>query len=132
MNTLDMTTKDIGQRGENAAVRFLRRRFYRIVARNYVAGKYEIDIIAETFRHIVFVEVKTRTQDPKNIGMYGSPSVAVTHKKRAFVVAAARRYLAWHKCDKEPRFDVIEVYLSPDKTSKILKLQHMKDAYRAY
>ena len=132
MKKNQVKTNDIGMLGEDAAARFLKRRFYRILDRNYTAGKYEIDLIAESLRHIVFVEVKTRTQDPEIPSRFGTPSFAVTHQKRAFIIAAARRYLSFRSSPKAMRFDVIEIYLSSDPTPKILKIQHMKDAYRAY
>ena len=118
--------------GERVAARFLKRRFYKILERNYTAGNYEIDLIAETFHHIVFVEVKSRTQNPDEFARFGTPSFAVTHQKRAFLVAAARRYLSFQKTQKQVRFDVIEIYLSAENPPKILKIKHMKDAYRAY
>ena len=126
------TSKEIGQIGEDAATRFLRRRLYRILCRNYIDGKYEIDIIAECRRAIVFLEVKARTGDRAVYERYGLPSDAVDAKKRAFIISAARTYLARHKIEKPPRFDVIEIYFSPDKSGNILKIRHMKDAYRAY
>ena len=132
MKKTDACTKAVGRIGEDAAARYLRRRFYKILERNYVAGKYEIDLIAESFRYIVFVEVKSRTQNPCEISRFGTPSSAVTHQKRDFVIAAARRYLSFRKIQKEARFDVMEIYLSSDEPSKILKIEHMKDAYRAY
>ena len=132
MKKIDKTTKNIGFFGESAATRYLQRRFYKILERNYVAGKYEIDIIAETLHHIVFVEVKTRTQDPEVISKYGLPSAAVDHSKRTYLIAAARKYLSFCPSRKEIRFDVIEIYLSSEETAKILKIKHMKDAFRAY
>ena len=132
MKKNDACQKEIGSFGENAAERFLKRRFYRILARNYIAGKYEVDLIAESLRHVVFVEVKTRTQSPCEVTRFGTPSFAVTHQKRAFTVAAARKYLSFRKLQKQVRFDVIEIYLSDEETPKILKIVHMKDAYRAY
>ena len=132
MKSFDFTTKSIGDFGEDAAVRYLKRRFYKIVDRNYTVQKYEIDIIAETLHRIVFIEVKTRTASDSNIRTYGAPSAAVTRKKRTFLIAAARQYLAFHNVRKEVRFDVIEIYLSQEKNNKILKIQHMKDAFRAY
>lgn len=126
------TTKKVGNFGEDAATRFLRKRFYKILDRNYTVGKYEIDIIAESLRHLVFIEVKTRTQDPQVAPKYGTPSAAVTHTKRSYLISAARQYLLMHPSRKTIRFDVIEIYLSPEESTKILKIQHMKDAFRAY
>ena len=50
----------VGADGETAACELLGKKGYEITARNYRAGRGEIDIIARSERHIVFVEVKTR------------------------------------------------------------------------
>ena len=51
---------NLGAAGEKAAAKYLRRRGYRIVARNYRCRGGEIDLIALDADTIVFVEVKTR------------------------------------------------------------------------
>ena len=53
-----------GDRGEDAAVGYLRRRLYRILDRNYRAGGAEIDIVAKRGKTLAFVEVKTRRLEP--------------------------------------------------------------------
>ena len=95
----------IGKLGENASCKFLKSAGWNIEERNYRLGKHEIDIIASNDRYIVFAEVKTRSPSE-----YGNPSAAVTKKKRASVIAAARGYLKTNFYDLYPRFDVIEVY----------------------
>src|SRR5439155_8813704 len=53
-----------GTRSERAAARFLRRRGYRIVARNYTCSLGELDLVALDGRTLVFVEVRsTATED---------------------------------------------------------------------
>ena len=51
------TKAAIGQRGEELAVRYLRDRGFLIVARNWRAGRYEIDIVARKMGMIHMVEV---------------------------------------------------------------------------
>ena len=52
----------IGKKGEDLAVKFLKKKSYKIIERNFRAGKYgEIDIIAKDKDELVFVEVKTKT-----------------------------------------------------------------------
>ena len=53
-------TTIIGQGGEDAATEWLRERGYYIVERNWRVGHYEIDIIAQHYDTLHFVEVKTR------------------------------------------------------------------------
>ena len=122
-----MTTKDIGNVGENAAAKFLKKSKYKIKERNIHLSHNEIDIIAEDKQFIVFVEVKTRTRDPNENSPYGVPSSAVDFKKRERLLVAARDYLRLNPTNKQPRMDVIEVWL--DQTHKVLQMNHIRNAY---
>lgn len=124
-----MTTKDIGDIGEKAAAGFLRENGYKITARNKHLSHKEIDIIAEDKSFIVFAEVKTRTADPDEASRYGVPSSAVTFKKRSCLVDAARAYLRQNHTEKQPRMDVIEVWL--DEERKVVKINHIRNAFGA-
>ena len=55
-----VSTFDIGGWGEDIAMEWLRERGYLIVERNWRIGHYEIDIIAQHYDTLHFVEVKTR------------------------------------------------------------------------
>ena len=126
------TAKSIGDFGEQKAVSYLRRRGYRILARNYRAGKYEIDVIATNFTDIVFAEVKTRTYKTSELSSAPPPKNAVHSQKQQFTRRAAQRYLYENPTKKRPRMDVIEIWLAPTskgKKPKLLKIQHLKAAY---
>lgn len=126
------TAKEIGDRGEQIAVHYLRLHGYTVKKRNYRAGKYEIDIIASTWTDIAFVEVKTRTCKKEDIERLPPPKHAVDVDKQSFTRRAARQYLYEHPTKKRPRMDVIEIWLSPaegGKKPKMLKLNHIKAAY---
>lgn len=101
---------DIGKLGETLAAEYLLKKGYRICHRNHRIGHLEIDIICENETHLLFVEVKSRT-DFGGISRYGRPSAAVDEKKRARLVSAAESYLRENMTAKKPRIDVIEVYL---------------------
>ena len=108
-----MTAAETGKRGEKLAARFLRRNGYRILACNWHAHRYEIDIVAREKRTgtVVFVEVKTRT-----VGSYGRPADAVDRNKQRFLRLAAENWLLRNGGLEQPaRFDVIEVLL-PEQT----------------
>ena len=125
-------TKETGDLGERIAVRYLRRHFYRIRARNFRAGHREIDVIAETLRDLVFVEVKTRTYEQADLATAPPPQVAVNAEKQRLTRAAALDYLAKHPTRKQPRMDVIEVCLVRDERTSRLSVQrinHIKAAY---
>lgn len=68
--------QQVGRRGEDMAVDFLRRRDYTILARNVHSRYGEIDIVAAKNGTTHYVEVKTRTG--YNFGM---PEEAVNRKK---------------------------------------------------
>ena len=123
-----MTTKDIGDVGERAAERFLKKNGYKIKGRNCHFSHNELDIVAENDKFILFVEVKTRTSDPNKISPYGVPSSAVTRAKQNRLIEAALAYLAKKPTSKQPRMDVIEIWLEP-KTLEVVKLNHITDAY---
>lgn len=122
--------RQIGDLGEQAAAKFLRKLRYRILARNFTCGHHEIDLIAENREFLIFVEVKTRSYDEKNIERFGAPSAAVDYKKQRYVVVAAKNYLADYKKKRRVRFDIIEVYVSKDNPAEIQSIHHMTDAFR--
>lgn len=123
-----MTTKDIGDIGERAAERFLKKNGYKIRGRNCHFSHNELDIIAENDSFILFVEVKTRTADPDKPSPYGVPSSAVTRAKQSRLIEAAFAYLAKKPTSKQPRMDVIEIWLDK-KTLEVVKLNHIPNAY---
>jgi putative endonuclease len=133
MKNSELTTTDIGSFGERAAARFLRKKGYRILLTNYHAGKNEIDIIAAKRRDIVFVEVKTRTYSPLGDLPYGAPMEAVDTPKQKRTLAAASAYLYKSNSDRNPRFDIIEVYLKRQagifRTLAVDKICHIEDAF---
>ncbi len=95
--------------GEKLAAEYLMKKGYAVLCRNLHIGHLELDIVAENETHLLFVEVKTRTDT--GISRYGRPSSAVDGKKKQHLLAAANAYLREHHTEKQPRLDVLEVYL---------------------
>jgi putative endonuclease len=120
----------IGDFGEDAAVKYLKRKHYKILDRNTTLGKLELDIVAKTRTDIVFIEVKTRSVGSLDGDMaYGRPSDAVNLEKRRNTVNAAYAYLKEKPSKLNMRIDVIEVYL--DKSAEkptVLKIEHFENA----
>ena len=126
------TKKQIGEYGEKIAVRHLRLHGYTVKERNWRTGHMELDIIASSFREIVFAEVKTRTYTSDTILTAPPPGHAVDAEKQRLTRRAARQYLYEHPTKKRPRMDVIEIWLLKDtETSKIkvARIHHIKAAY---
>ena len=123
-----------GDVGEAIAARYLRRRFYRILARNWFFHRKEIDIVAKRGRTLVICEVKSRTEISGNPDAYGAPSAAVDAEKQANLIVAAEafaRYIGWQG---DIRMDVIEVYLAPARSGKkprATSINHIKGAFTA-
>ena len=119
----------LGNLGEDAAARMLRRKGYRILERNYVSEGHEIDIIAESRDTLAFIEVKTRTlgkEDPRE----PRPASSVTPEKQRAIISAARGYLSLRRVMKKKRFDIIEVYVQEGGQRKTVKeIKHLENSF---
>ncbi len=105
-----LSNKQIGQRGEDAAVRFLKNKGYRILDRNWTCPAGEADVVAMDCEVLVFIEVKTRTSIDA-----GMPEEAVTPEKRARYERIAAYYLRDFRSVEMPiRFDVIGILVVAD------------------
>jgi len=97
----------LGERGEDFAARFLRRRGYKILVRRFKSRGGEIDIVCRDHDWLVFVEVKTRVTD-----QLGAPSESVQRVKQRHLSKAALDYLRLLDNPRiHWRFDIVEVLL---------------------
>ena len=83
-----MTNQQLGQMGEDMASQLLRAKGYDILRRNYRCRAGEVDIIAERWGELCFIEVKTRQSLD-----YGRPCESVTREKKKHIRSVAREYL---------------------------------------
>ena len=114
------------------AVRYLRLHGYTVRERNWRSGHMEIDIIATNLSTVAFVEVKARTYTKDTLDIAPPPGNAVKSEKQRLTRKAAKEYLRQKPTKKQPRMDVIEVWLvRNDKTdrTKVAKINHIKAAY---
>ena len=119
----------LGNFGERAACRYLKRNGYRIVKRNFVADSHEIDIIASNKDTLVFVEVKTRTIG-KESPNEPRPASSVTPEKQRAIISAAKMYAAFNPTNKKKRFDVIEVYIKDNlKRKRVAEIKHLVNTF---
>lgn len=108
-----ISSKILGNTGEDLACHFLQRQKFHIVARNWRFKQLELDIVARHGDTLVFVEVKTRTA-----GGLSSAVEAITPHKKASCIKAARAWLAAHNAWDQPcRFDIVCVELLPTSTA---------------
>jgi len=113
----------LGTKGEKRAAKFLKRKGYKIIQRNYRCKLGEIDIIARQSDTIVFVEVKTRqTKD------FGAPQDAITAAKKNHISKVALCYIKdKNLMGQSCRFDVVAVDFSPQ--SRKPKIDHIENAF---
>jgi putative endonuclease len=114
--------RETGRRGEEAAVRYLADRGFRILHRNWRCRLGELDIVAEDRGTIVFVEVRTRSTH----GRFGTAAESVDFRKRRRLAALAQVYLAMAGRQHAPvRFDVIACTIHPGGN---LTVEHIPEA----
>ena len=116
----------LGQRGEAAAARFLRRKGYKIVACGQRDGsRGEIDVVAVDGRTVVFVEVKTR----RSLDM-GHPAESVDDRKQRRLTRLAVSYLTRHDLlECSARFDVVAV--TWPEGHRRPHIEHIRNAFNA-
>lgn len=114
----------LGRWGEGIAAEYLRRKHYEIVSANYRCRFGEIDLIAENRKFLVFVEVKLR----KNAS-FAAAMEFVDRRKQERLRETAAIYLSQHETQKQPRFDVIEIYAPEGTQTRRPTVRHLEDAF---
>lgn len=119
--TLMSSQGDLGKKGELIARDFLEKNEYEILECNWRSGNAEIDIIASHDNIVIFVEVKTRSNES-----FGKPETFVNQKKQRLLSYAGLNYMDQKKHEWEVRFDIIAIsFRSPQE----YKIKHIKDAF---
>ncbi len=102
-----MNRRDVGAWGEAVALKHLQKTGYKLLERNYRAGRFEIDLIMMDGGTIVFVEVKARRSDRFGVG-----AERVGPQKQQHIIKAAQMYLLRFKDGEySARFDVVDILL---------------------
>jgi putative endonuclease len=100
MSDNDTTTRT-GKRAEDLAARFLEKRGFSILTRNFRCRGGEIDLVCRDGKTLVFVEVRLRRN-----ATFGGAAASITLTKQRRIILAAQHYLAAHgKADSDCRFD---------------------------
>ena len=122
------TAGQLGREGEAVAARYLEDAGWRVLERNYRAGRNEVDLIVVRGRTVAFVEVKSRR------GMdFGHPLEAITAHKRGEIAKVAR---AWVRArgglrGLVLRFDAVAVSFERTRgDTEAPRIEHVADAWR--
>jgi len=111
----------LGVDGERVAERYLKAKGYKLVERNYRCRSGELDLIVLHRRVIVFVEVKTRSDN-----RFGTPLEAVAPWKQKKMIRAAQFFLnAKGLHNREARFDVVGI----SREGSELVVEHVENAF---
>ena len=100
-----------GEEGERRAEKFLKKKGFRILQKNYLCKTGELDIVAKEGETLVFVEVKTRKKHGKEL-----PEAAMTAKKKHRV--------SYRLTNKLFRFDVIGLEFDDENNWEIFHWQN--------
>ncbi len=114
------THNKLGKKGEESARLYLVAKGLSIIELNWRHGKSEIDIIAESEKFLVIIEVKTRSTD-----YFGFPEESISNSQKNRLIEAAEAYQEQYSIEKPLRFDVVSIIKNED-TERIL---HFEDAF---
>ena len=111
---------ELGRKGEEMAVEYLRLKEYEILELNYRYQKAEEDIIARRGNLLIAAEVKTRSTPE-----FGNPQDFVKPKQIQQLVKAVNHYVEESGLDVEVRFDIIAIIKNKSGT----RIEHIQDAF---
>jgi putative endonuclease len=114
-------TQQIGQLGEDLAVRFLKKNGYLITERNYTVKYGEIDIIAQKGEKIYFFEVKSSVYKKDVSYETYNPAENMHPKKIEKFLKAINSYISYKNVSRETIIKLISVYI--DKENKKAKVE---------
>ena len=119
-----MSTRAIGNLGEDFAAEVLTRMGWKILFRNYYTPYGELDIVADAKGVLSFVEVKAR-----KTGSMVRPAEAVGRTKQKRIAQSAICYMMEHPCGLQPRFDVFEIETEKGRAFSVRSYQLIENAF---
>lgn len=122
-----MRKKSLGNLGENLALQLLQNKGYKFIDRNFQSRFGEIDLIFQDQKTLVFVEVKTRSNEN-----YGKLEEAVGKKKIQAIIKTGEYFKLLHPNFPDSlRIDVVAIIFNKT-TNKIISLEHLKNITSEY
>lgn len=107
-----------GKHGESIAARYLEAEGYKVIGRNFRAGRGEIDLIVSKADWVLFVEVKTRSSTT-----FGEPEEFVTPAQLNRIYDCAEEWIFLYDWKGHIRFDIIAITLGEP-----YNIEHFQDA----
>jgi putative endonuclease len=100
-------THQTGKTGEELAERFLMGKGFRLIEKNFRVPGAEIDLIMENEDIVLFVEVKTRTNNN-----FGEPEDALNYNKKKKIIYGIKKFIMNEGVTKKWRCDLIAVIIN--------------------
>ncbi len=123
--TSETPQRRLGRRAEGEAARFLKKKGYRILERNFRCREGEIDLVVFKSGVVAFVEVRSRTEP---VGL--DPLYTVTRRKQQRLIRAAQQYMSLrdlHGEDVVLRFDVVALRYA--RSGTVAQITHIEGAF---
>lgn len=117
---MSIDRKKLGEIGEKQAEKFLKKKGYKIIRRNYRCPLGEIDLIAWDDDYLVFIEVKTRSENG-----FVLPEEAVDSRKQKRLARLAAYFIShtsYFQIKPDCRFDVVSVNTKEKRRKPVIKL----------
>ncbi len=113
--------QQLGKKAEVLAEKYLKRKGFQILKRNYRYGHKEIDLIGKDGNAVVFIEVKAGRSKS-----FGAPHHRVNLKKQRNLIEVAYDFIQKENItDCDFRFDVLAI--SYEKSEEVI--DHIKNAF---
>ena len=103
----------IGNLGEDIARQYLKRKGYVIIEYNHRNKYAEIDLITRKRKTLIFVEVRTKTNE-----QFGRPEESIDKKKIYRLIRNAKAYLGKMHYEGLARIDAVCIVLSEEGTCR--------------
>ncbi len=110
----------VGIRGEDIACKYLQENGFQVLERNYKTRYAEMDIVASKDDELVFVEVRTKTDE-----RFGSPEETIKKDKTRRLKRGAAGYAQSKNYEEQYRIDLVCIVLN-DK-GEIERIAHYED-----
>jgi putative endonuclease len=114
----------LAREGENLAATLLSRKSYQILQMNFHSRYGEIDIVAKFKNHLIFVEVKTRSDLERDLALE-----TVTLKKQRRITKTALHFIEQNQEYNEYmiRFDIVLIFYH--RSTDNFSYEHLEDAF---
>ena len=120
-------SKKLGKQGEIIAKNYLKEKGYQILAQNYVpkwvsSGRIEIDIVAKKKDTIIFVEVKTASDNRDFL-----PEDKINFQKQRNIQKAAENYLLENKIPLDSKWQIDAISIIIGTSFQKAKIRHFEN-----